>query len=220
MTRAYTNMPLPDRFWVRVAKADGDGCWLWTGNKMSFGYGRLMVNRKMIGAHRYSYELAHGPIADGVVIRHSCDNPPCVNPAHLIAGTQSDNVHDMLERGRHVTPFVRTNACKNGHEWTSESTRYEKDGARACRTCERNHRDTKRGHPPIHFNAAKTHCPQGHEYTPGNTVLRKRGRCRECRTCTRIQQRIRRARFDERHGRATTQTALASPFRMFGARVG
>lgn len=207
MIAGLTHMPLPDRFWVRVEKSDG--CWLWTGSRMTHGYGVLTVNGRPIGAHRYSYSIANGPIADDVVIRHSCDNPPCVNPAHLLAGTQTDNVHDMLERGRHVTPFVRKEACNRGHKWTPETTRYSVQGTRCCKVCDRIRRDRKRGGPPVNHNLSKTHCPRGHEYSHENTRVRtKNGRqSRDCKTCQSDLQKIRIQR------RRESQARLHAPLR-------
>lgn len=92
-----------ERFWKNVDKS-GD-CWVWTGLVGPKGYGQLNVLVADVGwrttrAHRLSYELAYGPIPPGLMIRHKCDNPPCVNPAHLETGTHEDNTRDMVERGR------------------------------------------------------------------------------------------------------------------------
>ncbi len=93
-------------FWAKVEKRDGpNGCWVWTGAR-SHGYGTLGARGK---AHRHSYELANGPIPAGLDILHSCDNPPCVNPAHLRAGTAKDNARDAKERGRLVIPVGEHN---------------------------------------------------------------------------------------------------------------
>lgn len=79
------------------------GCWNWTGGRYSLGYGVLYFGSVgRITAHRLSYLLYVGSIPDGYLICHHCDNPPCVNPDHLYAGTPQQNVADMIERGRGV----------------------------------------------------------------------------------------------------------------------
>ncbi len=84
------------------ARQEGD-CLLWFGDKDSNGYGRIRwVGKKGFPAHRLMYELHHGPIPEGLVVRHRCDVRGCINIDHLELGTQKDNVHDMLDRGRDV----------------------------------------------------------------------------------------------------------------------
>ena len=94
-----------DRFWSKVDKSYGpDACWIWTACKQSGGYGRFGLNGKTVQAHRYSYAAAHGwPAADRHVC-HACDNPSCVNPAHLFLGTDADNLADMRRKGRASPP--------------------------------------------------------------------------------------------------------------------
>jgi len=76
------------------------GCWIWTRCTSRQGYGQITICRKTIPASRVSYELFVGPIPDGMFVCHSCDTPPCVNPAHLWIGSPKDNVSDMIKKGR------------------------------------------------------------------------------------------------------------------------
>lgn len=101
-----TNPSLEDRFWSMVDKEDGDGCWVFTGNRTPFGYGIFRCHGIVRVAHRVSWELEHGPIPKGegyfgTCVCHHCDNPPCVRPSHLFLGTHMDNMQDMLRKGRY-----------------------------------------------------------------------------------------------------------------------
>ena len=84
------------------------GCIEWNLFRDKDGYGQIKVRKKTRLAHRISYELSVGPIPPGLQVLHRCDNPPCVNPAHLFVGTHMDNVNDCLGKGRWV------NGPKNG----------------------------------------------------------------------------------------------------------
>lgn len=93
-----------DRFWSKVDRRGPDECWPWQErSRNEHGYGIFHVGAmgKVQKAHRVAYELATGvKLTPEVKIRHSCDNPPCCNPAHLLPGTQADNLADMHRRGR------------------------------------------------------------------------------------------------------------------------
>ena len=103
--------PIAERFWPKVAVSGPLECWLWTAATNGEGYGVFRGRQCRTSAHRTSYELAHGPIPEGLIVRHSCDNPTCVNPAHLLVGTHRDNTNDKLERERQARG-VGTNTAR------------------------------------------------------------------------------------------------------------
>lgn len=80
------------RFWDKVDKDGHDGCWLWTDATSWNGYGRFYTGSRVMSAHRLSYELAVGPIPDGLQIDHLCRVRACVNPAHLEPVTLAENI--------------------------------------------------------------------------------------------------------------------------------
>lgn len=89
-----------------IAQGDPDKCWIWTGPVISRGYGSFCIRGEKTYAHRAAYEYANGQgSAEGLVVRHTCDNPPCVNPNHLLVGTHRDNAADMIQRGRGNPPI-------------------------------------------------------------------------------------------------------------------
>lgn len=150
------------RFWEKVNK-DGPvpahrpelgRCWIWTGyrtkapprRKSGGGYGRLYADGAVRAAHVVAFFLAHGRWPDPWGLHH-CDNPSCVKawadedgPAHVYEGTPADNVRDMVERGRLVSPvadaLAAQTACYKGHPLEGRNLILHRDGTRECRTCE------------------------------------------------------------------------------------
>lgn len=128
----------PEFFWERVQKSAG--CWRWIGARGSQGYGIVQASPR-VSAHRYSYELHGGPIANGMFVCHRCDTPACVNPSHLFLGTQADNMADAARKGRAKNANAYKTHCDRGHEFTPDNTGQQKTAkggtARFCRECSR-----------------------------------------------------------------------------------
>lgn len=92
---------LEEKFWDRVNIKSEDECWEWKGAKSHNGYGLFSIRHAtVIRANRMSWIIKNGFIPNGMFVCHKCDNPPCVNPSHLFLGTHSDNMQDMISKGR------------------------------------------------------------------------------------------------------------------------
>lgn len=87
-----------ERFWSKVLKTDT--CWLWRAALFSTGYGQFQLDGRPHLAHRVAWSLTEGPIPDGMRCLHHCDVRRCVRPDHLFLGTDSDNMQDMVSKGR------------------------------------------------------------------------------------------------------------------------
>ena len=128
--------PAADRFWDKVNKTDT--CWLWTASCSPTGYGVFRISQpvhKLVSAHRWAYEQVHGPIPAGLQIDHLCRIRHCVNPDHLEAVTQKEN----LQRGKGTNghSYTRKTHCKHGHMFNCKNTQIRPDGSRRCRVCNR-----------------------------------------------------------------------------------
>ena len=109
------------RFWEKVHKPEsGNGCWEYTGTLNAFGYGEFC---RHILAHRYSYELAYGPIPHGLVIDHICHNPACVNPKHLRAITIQGNEENRkgAQRNNHTSHIRGVTWDKKNRKWRAQA---------------------------------------------------------------------------------------------------
>jgi hypothetical protein len=87
--------------WDRVVET-ASGCLEWQGAKSAAGYGQMWVDGRLQYTHRLAWEAAYGPIPDGLLVCHHCDNPPCCNPNHYFLGTHADNNADKISKGRHL----------------------------------------------------------------------------------------------------------------------
>lgn len=139
MTRGvYPRLSIRERF-ERFTDKSGD-CWEWTGARSAFGYGMFTYmeggHQRTVRAHRVALEMSGIPIPEGQQACHRCDNPPCVRPSHLFAGTSADNTADMVAKGRKWTP------SSEDHHWA----RLTVEQVRAIRS---------RGGSPQHVLAAE-----------------------------------------------------------------
>ena len=129
-----------ERLWKRIKVRTESGCWLLRDDGQ-MRYGVAKDERGVVTtAHRIAYESVHGPIPEGLVIDHMCNTPPCVNPSHLQAITQRENV--LRAETSHASRNARKTHCKHGHPLSGENL-YERNGRRHCRTCRRDNQQVR-----------------------------------------------------------------------------
>lgn len=137
---------LPDRFKTKFTLA-ANGCWLWSACTTSAGYGQFTVgsrrdgSRAAVYAHRWAYEQMIGPIPEGLVLDHLCRKPSCVNPQHLEAVTQRENMRRSVvsDAGRSNRGAYRREKthCPAGHPYAGDNLSQSTTGGRRCKTCRR-----------------------------------------------------------------------------------
>lgn len=121
--------PAADRL-ARNSQRMPNGCIVWTGAKDKDGYGKFNKKGWPGRAHRAAYAVTHGPIPQGAMVRHTCDNPPCINPDHLRIGNALDNATDRVQRDRFDKTNPRYNRVRLSMEAAQEIRAKYRAGAR------------------------------------------------------------------------------------------
>lgn len=130
-------MSVIDRLEQRIMRDPNSGCWIWTGTLNPYGYGVIVVGKKNKQAHRLMFELARGPIPDGLVIDHLCRNRCCVNPQHLEPVSAAENTRRARIAGRPEDTRFDDSVCKYGHRLTQDNIFVGKNGYPVCKACKR-----------------------------------------------------------------------------------
>lgn len=132
-------------FRSRIHYGKPNDCWEW--GEGYFGYRKFQFDGKPHGAHRVMWTIKNGPIPNGKMICHTCDNPPCVNPAHLFLGNNSSNMQDAVDKKRHNQ--TRKTHCPQGHPYSKTNTKIRYVTAkgyrnRRCKECHRTRERNRR----------------------------------------------------------------------------
>jgi hypothetical protein len=122
-----------ERFWAKVERLGPEVCWNWKASTSNYGYGAFWFRSRLKGAHVASWIMANGKeVPKGMEVLHSCDNPPCVNPAHLSLGTRTENMRQASARGRVRNQNTDKMVCPLGHPLDGVNN----IGGRFCYTCQ------------------------------------------------------------------------------------
>lgn len=129
----FKNRTLVERLHEHSIPEPNTGCWLWIGDSIKGGYGRIRMLTKNKLAHRISYECFVGAIPEGLEVHHKCNNPSCINPLHLVPMTGREN---SLLSSSLASLNAKKVFCKRGHEFTPENIIYNRNGrTRRCKLC-------------------------------------------------------------------------------------
>jgi hypothetical protein len=140
---ANRKLTVEDRFWAKVVRREPTECWPWMGRVDLCGYGTMVAHRKSRRATHIAWEIANGrPFPVGLDAMHHCDNPTCVNPAHIKPATKKENMQDCVRKGRlklNVVPGWQKSLthCRRGHAFDETNTYMHPSGSRQCRICAR-----------------------------------------------------------------------------------
>lgn len=133
MSRPFT--PISERIKTKYVVDPVTNCWVWTGAMASSGYGKIGCgwhSGRTLSAHRVAWEVVHGEIPDKLQVLHRCDNKKCVNPAHLFLGTQFDNIHDCIRKGRAVRKLTNEDVLQIRQDYLPRMSQRLADQFRVC----------------------------------------------------------------------------------------
>lgn len=195
---------LANRLSAKTRRAK-NGCLIFTGATNAAGYGNIFthsVGRKtfVTGAHRAAYEIAYGPIPDGLHVLHHCDNPSCVEPSHLFLGTPADNMQDKAAKGR-----AKPGPASRSEWWTaskrSERAKWSHDRQRSARQ-----KSAKKAGVPIDWKR----CPTCATWKPlsmfNRNAARLDGYASHCKPCKHSSELARLRRSTGRKQRSVTRS--------------
>jgi hypothetical protein len=149
---SFPHPEIEQKFWAKVDRRGDHECWPWTGRRNHKAYGRLRIDGRGRPAQQIAWEVANKmPFPAGKMGCHTCDNPPCCNPAHIWPGTALENQIDCVAKGRRLHLLVPkparikrvsgrgrfAEACPAGHSYTPENTFRDSEGYRRCLICNR-----------------------------------------------------------------------------------